>query len=135
MYNNYDYPWGADGPDAPWNQVEMPEREFDATISSSLSKSTTIESKDYLIDEDPDGCYLDTSEIRWFEEYKEAHLTPLELIEKFKETLEKKLKVLEQYNGCPNSANFNFKSEITKTKYLIEECKGWVEDELEVVGE
>lgn len=130
------YPPGAEfDPHAPYNEVEIPERKFDATISSSLSKSTTIESKDYIIEEDPDGSYIDTSEIRWLEEYKEAHLTPLELIEKFKETLEKKLKVLEQYNGCPNNANFNFRSEINKTKYLIEECKGWVEDECEVIGD
>ena len=72
------YPIGAEfDPSAPWNQVEIPEREFDVTISSSLSKSTTIESKDYLIDEDPDGSYIDTSDIAWTKEYQEQHYTPL----------------------------------------------------------
>ena len=121
MYNNYDYPWGADGPNAPWNQVEIPEREFDATISSSLSKSTTIESKDYIIEEDPEYSYIDTSDIAWTKEYQEQHYTPLELINEFKTFLEEQ------------KEKETDKSKIHKIEWLIKECSGWNEDELEVV--
>jgi hypothetical protein len=121
MYNNYDYPWGADGPNAPWNQVEIPEREFDATISSSLSKSTTIESKDYIIEEDPEYSYIDTSDIAWTKEYQKQHYTPLGLINEFKTFLEEQ------------KEKETDKSKIHKIEYLIKECSDWNEDELEVV--
>ena len=55
------YPIGADTPEAPWNQVENPEREIEVTISITLSKTTKIKVKDYeIIDsgKDEDGlCY------------------------------------------------------------------------------
>lgn len=41
------YPIGADTPDAPWNQVENPEREVEVTISITLSKTVKIKVKDY----------------------------------------------------------------------------------------
>ena len=43
------YPIGADTPDAPWNQVENPEREVEVTISITLSKTVKIKVKDYEI--------------------------------------------------------------------------------------
>ena len=116
--------WYAPGtefdPRAPWNEVEIPEREFDATISSSLSKSTTIESKNYIIEEDPDGSYIDTSEIRWLEEYSEQHYTPIQLIEMYKKELEEKKKFLSN------------PYQIKQIEKIIAECEGWVEDEIEV---
>lgn len=116
------YPPGAEfDPHAPYNEVEIPEREFDATISSSLSKSTTIESKDYLIDEDPDGSYIDTSDIAWTKEYQEQHYTPLGLINEFKTFLEEQ------------KEKETDKSKIHKIEWLIKECSDWNEDELEVV--
>ena len=51
MYNNYDYPCGADGPDAPWNQSDLEPVEVDVTISQSLSRPTTIEVTDYITNE------------------------------------------------------------------------------------
>lgn len=43
------YPIGADTPDAPWNQIENPEREVEVTISITLSKTVKIKVKDYEI--------------------------------------------------------------------------------------
>ena len=43
------YPIGADTSDAPWNQVENPEREIEVTISITLSKTVKIKVKDYEI--------------------------------------------------------------------------------------
>ena len=47
MYNNYDYPCGADTPDAPYNQTTPPERDFDILVCTSLSKSTYITTDKY----------------------------------------------------------------------------------------
>lgn len=56
------YPIGADTPDAPWNQVENPEREVEVTISITLSKTVKIKVKDYEIvnsGKDEDGEYFE----------------------------------------------------------------------------
>lgn len=38
MYDNYNYPPGADTPDAPWNEVEIPEIEVRCEVSVTLTK-------------------------------------------------------------------------------------------------
>ena len=62
MYNNYDYPCGTDSPNAPWNQVDNPEREIDVTVSVTLSKTVKIKVSDYEITDsgkDEDGEYFE----------------------------------------------------------------------------
>ena len=71
MYNNYDYPCGADGPDAPWNQSDLEPVEVDVTISQSLSRSTKIKVTDYISNEWEDvepnnkGGFYRTKEIEY----------------------------------------------------------------------
>lgn len=50
--DNYNYPIGADTTDAPWNQVEHPEKEVEVTISVTLSKTTKVRVNDYKMGED-----------------------------------------------------------------------------------
>lgn len=53
---------GADTPNAPWNQVENPEREVEVTISITLSKTVKIKVKDYeIVDsgKDEDGEHFE----------------------------------------------------------------------------
>lgn len=60
--NNHDYPLGADTKDAPWNEVETPEREIEVTISVTLSKTVKIKVSDYeIIDsgKDEDGEHFE----------------------------------------------------------------------------
>ena len=52
--NNYDYPMGADTPDAPWNQVEPESRKIEVTVSITLSKTVEVEVTDYTAEEDYD---------------------------------------------------------------------------------
>lgn len=56
------YPIGSDTIDAPWNQIENPEREVEVTISITLSKTVKIKVSDYkIIDsgKDEDGEYFE----------------------------------------------------------------------------
>ena len=53
--NNYDYPMGADIPDAPWNQVDPEPRKIEVTVSITLSKTVEVEVTDYTAEEDYDG--------------------------------------------------------------------------------
>ena len=126
MYDNYNYPLGADTSYAPWNEQEVHKRQFDVCISQTLSKSTRVTTNDYVpeVDQDEDGYhdYSDTSDTDWKRAYKNEHLTPLHLISEFKDFLTKHL---------PDSL-IDIKG-FRRFKYLIEECEGWIEDETEVV--
>ena len=136
MYDNYNYPCGADTPNAPWNEIEIPERDFEVTCSQSLSRTATVTTNNYLpcVDE---GCddgvgyheeWADTSDTNWADEYSECgYMTPLELIDLLKEYLEKDLRNI-QRDMLPNDRS----SKATKArmlKGLIEECECWTEDE------
>ena len=60
--DNYNYPMGADTKDAPWNQVDNPEREIEVTVSVTLSKTVKIKVSDYEIADsgkDEDGEYFE----------------------------------------------------------------------------
>lgn len=52
MYDNYNYPPGADTPDAPWNEVEMPECDFTIRASVTLERECTITTNEVYRDED-----------------------------------------------------------------------------------
>ena len=133
MYDNYNYPAGADNEMAPWNEPIVPEKTFDVTCSQSLSKTVSVNTNNYIpgasgVDYEPDGeggyhafpSYDpdDTSDTDWANEFHENdYHTPLQLIELFRQCLEQQLS-----NGLV------FKSPAF-TERLIEECSDWSEDE------
>ena len=122
---------------APYNQLDVPEEEFEVTCSQSLSRTTTVVTNNYVpgdegvdweTDDEGHPCKShwqdapDTSDTNWAEEYHDNdHYTPIQLIELFKQCLEENLK-----NGLV------FKNPKV-TQRLIEECKGWIENETEYV--
>ena len=60
--DNYNYPMGADTKDAPWNQVDNPERKIEVTVSVTLSKTVKIKVSNYEITDsgkDEDGEYFE----------------------------------------------------------------------------
>ena len=135
------YPPGAEyDPSAPYNQVDVPEKEFEVTCIQSLSRTVTVITNNYIPgasgvdyeDGGEEGCCAcgwqdddDTSDTNWCKEYEmSGHYTPLQLIRLFKEELEK------QFNEC-NGATSEGKTESRKLKHLIEECDCWTEDDIE----
>jgi hypothetical protein len=137
MYDNYNYPAGADNEMAPWNEPLIPEKDFDITCSQSLSKTVTVTTNNYIpgasgVDYEPDGeggCSAvgwhdpdDTSDTNWADEYHDNdHYTPLQLIELFRKHLENEL------NRMAEVKNEKW------IKHLIEECSDWIEDDTEYV--
>lgn len=119
------YPAGAyNDPNAPYNQVDVPEKEFEITCSQSLSTTVSIFTSNYVYtrDCDEEGCYesYDTSDTCWEDEYRNSgYHTPLQLLHLFKEFLEQ-----QKGNGII------FKTPRFTDK-LIEECESWTEDEIE----
>ena len=127
MYNNYDYPVGADNENAPWNQHDVPEQDFEISICQVLSKDVTVTTDNYIPVEEYEpqngihDMYPDTSDTDWKEVYCEDHFTPLQLINLFKRYLEDEL----SHKGAVSKAP-------SYLKHLISECSDWNDDELEI---
>lgn len=120
------YPAGAEHDSrAPWNEVDIPKKEFDVFISQTLSKTTNVTTNDYKVDfaydGEPDDAYadVDTSETNWKEAYNDNnHYTPLELINILKKYLEEAI------------VNQSDKTVIRRMRNIIAECDNWTEDDL-----
>lgn len=139
MYDNYHYPPGADTPDAPWNQVENPEEEFNVTIVETLSKNVTIFTSNYNleVDCDEDGCYrnCDTSDTPWKDEYKTQGCTAIETIIAVKTYLEEvRLQQLTDLSNC-RSLTESERKELRVVKDLIKQCSDWEQEEIEFCPE
>ena len=129
MYNNYDYPLGADNSSAPWNQVENLEIERDCEVTETITRKVTLSTTDYVAEEDWDDDFgkcisADTSETEWDEEYCNQEDTALELITKLKEYVEEDIK-----NTSPNTGNGR------ELQRLLSACNGWEQVELNVEEE
>ena len=144
------YPAGAyNDPNAPFNEVYVPEQEFDVTISQTLSKDTTVTTNDYIpgasgVDYEPDdeGGYCscgwhdpdDTSDTNWDKAYREEHYTPLELISMLKEKIQIELQEVEDDMCLPSMTDsYALKQKKRELEHLIDECSEWCDDETEIV--
>ena len=131
MYDNYNYPPGADTPDAPWNQVEVPEREFDVTISMSLSRTVQCYTNKYIpeVDEENGHLYVDTSDTPWSEVYGDNHKTIPELLEELKKYIQKDLD-----NLADDETKMDKAFHRRRLEFLLTECDEWTVDEEDYEG-
>lgn len=117
MYDNYNYPPGADGPDAPWNQADNPEMEIEVTVSVTLSKTVKIKVSDYTIidsGKDEDGDYFEEVD------YSDCDLKG----------------AVEEQIYLPQEAGLLIKDFDIKTRKadaIVEDLSNWSVDEMEVV--
>lgn len=54
MYDNYNYPMGADTPSAPWNEVDVPEIEVDVEATVLMKATVKVYTDNYSTDCDGD---------------------------------------------------------------------------------
>lgn len=121
------YPPGAEfNPNAPWNQVDIPDKEIEVTVSVTLSKTVKVNVNDYKIDGglDEDGPYYeyDYSECDLHKAVEDQVTLPQNLAEFTEKMFDHDLNL--KAVGMP--------------KYLksaLEDCKGWTVDDFEVVSE
>lgn len=126
MYNNYDYPLGADNSSAPWNQVENSEIERDCEVTETITRKITLSTTDYIAEKDWDDelgkCVsVDTSDTDWAAEYSNQEYTVLELIDKLKAYVEEDIK-----NTSPNTGKGR------ELQRLLSACSGWEQVDSEV---
>lgn len=125
MMNNYDYPMGADNPNAPWNQEDNTEREFHVNVSQLFGKTDTVKSSDYVIessDKDEDGYQnisIDTSNVDFEKEWKDQRYDINDLLKELERLAIKELEKTPKENI----------GKISHFKRIIQSCKGWKEIE------
>ena len=114
--DNYNYPMGADTPDAPWNQVDNPEKEIEVLVSITLSKTFKVKVSDYDITDsgkDEDGEYFEDID------YSNCDLKG----------------AVEEQIILPQNAWDYIAQESKKETQAIFDLKGWNVDEMEVIPE
>lgn len=122
MYDNYNYPAGADTPDAPWNETRIPERDFKLGIAVTLSRDVTICTDNYLpeYDEEDGHTYANTKDTDWHKEYEEKCFTIPDLLNELQSYIKQDL---ERYKG--NASKERHLNE------MLEACQGWSVDDVE----
>lgn len=114
--DNYNYPVGADTPDAPWNQSDPPEREIEVLVSITLSKTVKVKVSDYSIvdsGKDEDGEYFEDID------YSDCDLKS----------------AVEEQVVLPHKAWDYIAPKSKKETNAIFDLKGWNVDEMEVIPE
>ena len=120
MYDNYNYPMGADTPSAPWNEREIPEVEMDCEVAVTLSRNAVVMTDIYTEDKDGYrefmGSYADVEDA-----FKGQYHSIPTLLEELKKYI----------NGELAGGNIS-----TSRKFELEEmldsCQGWEVGELEI---
>ena len=134
---------------APWNDPDVPDKDFEVTCCQTLSRTATVTTNNYIpgasgVDYESDGeggsCAFswhdpdDTSDTNWENEYDEnGYKTPLQLIQLLKEYLQKDLEKWEEEDRKTPHSSPAF--QVRKFKHLIEECDCWTNDETEFIEE
>lgn len=121
------YPPGAEfDPSAPYNQQDPEPMEVDVTVSYTLSKDTTIESDQYVMEEDYDEDTgkkyhypnFEGADLR--QDYKDSCITLPELLNELIDLAQ------EQIDRGVSEKNEQY------YKDIIEAASGWIVDEMEV---
>ena len=125
LNSNSNYPpmtqsqWDA----SPWCEPVVPEREFDVSISQTLSRDTTISTNAYQpkFDEEDGMTYANTEDTDWKKAYSDVAMTPLDIII----AAGKIAKALIEQGQIRVGGVY--------LKSLVKDCEGWNEDETEVM--
>ena len=125
MYDNYNYPPGADAPDAPWNQREPEPIEVSCDVAFVLRKAVVVETTNYEMDVDEEDGYtsyelLDgTSDIK--ELVEQEHNSIFVLLDELAKYIQSELE----------DSNISHERKC-KLKGMLEDCQGWQEEEIDI---
>lgn len=129
MYDNYNYPMGADTPSAPWNEECTPEREFDIVVEQTMSFKGEVFTSNYTPYLDDEDGYVgyDTFDTPWSEIFAEQHYSIKELLAMLKQYAQDELSV---YDEMYEAGDRGHGAKRAQLKSVISDCDQW-----ECVGE
>lgn len=124
-WDNYP-PGAANDPRAPYNEVELPEVEFDCNVTQTLTIRTSVSTNNYIPEDDYDdvcGCRTtsyDTSDVNWDEEFASRGIGIPDLLEELKKRLDSEIE------NIPEEDRKGRKCwKYLRLKELSEACGGW----------
>ena len=121
MYDNYNYPPGADTPDAPWNQVEPPEIEAEVNVSFTLERDATITTNEVYYDED---CWELCDDADIGKSYDDYYVGIPEMIEELSKYAKGEMQVLEKFIKA-RTANKEERERYHYLQRIIDSAGGW----------
>ena len=126
MYDNYNYPPGADTPDAPWNLPGDPDPiTLAVTVNTTLYRDTTVETTNYDIYHDVE---FGETEIELHDGYSDVEKYYTEQHKSIPFLLGELAKYIEgELAGCDLS-----QSRRQELEEMLADCKGWKEHSFEV---
>lgn len=112
------YPAGAENdPNAPYNQVDVPKKEFDIECEFVMRKVVNVETNDYVVEIDDENGheYANTENTDWGSAFTNSgHFTIQDLLDELREY------VINDMNTCsPNTCKG------AHLKRLLDACDGW----------
>ena len=123
MYDNYNYPMGADTPDAPWNEVSIPEREFEIQVRETMLFNGTVCTDNYnpIYDDEFGYTEIDTFDTDWDGVFHREYYG-----------IEKLLGLLKEYatKDLENVKDDAFKTR--RLKGIIKECDMWHREDFDI---
>lgn len=126
MYDDYNYPAGADTPDAPWNETSVPEREFDVEVSFVMRKVVTVTTDDYVpeFDEEDGRTYANTENTDWDKAYGNSCHTIKELLHELENYVKEDIK---RHQGSTAKVN--------RLNRILEDCQKWEIEDINYEGQ
>lgn len=118
MYDNYNYPPGADTSDAPWNEPVIPDKDFEVDVEYVLQKKAVkVTTDDYRPEFDDETGHVDanTDDTDWENAYNNSgHFTIQEMLNELKAYVKADMQTCSP-NTCKGA----------HLKRLLEDCDGW----------
>lgn len=126
MYDNYNYPPGADTPDAPWNEVTMSDITVDAEVTVLLKNNNiSVETNNYCVDVCEEDGYQSIelndgySEIEKY--YQIQHKSIPELLNELSKYIKEEL--------AKGDISASRRQEL---EAMLEDCTGWEITDVEI---
>lgn len=120
------FPAGAyNDPNAPYNQCDVPDRDFEVNVSVTIHKDfVPVTTNDYNpeMDEEDGRCYANTEDTDWDKAYTTQHNSIVDMLAKLKQYVEKDI---EEYK----KQGKRVPSVLTD---LLEDCSDWTDEEIDV---
>jgi len=125
MYDNYNYPLGADTPDAPWNQVELDPIDVNVVAEVTLVHNTKVATINYVAyTDEEDGSYneeLNDGYQDIEEYYKEHHKSIPDLLDELAKYIKGEL--------AGGNLSHQRRQEL---ECMLEDCEGWEVGNIEI---
>lgn len=121
MYDNYNYPPGADTPDAPWNKPEPPEIEAEVNMSFTVERIATITTNEVWWDEDQWELAADADIGKAYDDY---YIGIPEMLEELTKYVKGEMEVLEKFIKS-RTANKEERERYRYLQRIIDSAGGW----------